>query len=38
LLSVAGCSKKTQEKAQQTIDAAKATAASAAQDAKQQAP
>jgi len=36
-LSVAGCSKKTQEKAQQTIDAAKATASSAAQDAKQRA-
>ena len=37
LLSMAGCSKKTQEKAQQTIDDAKATASSAAQDAKQQA-
>jgi membrane protein involved in colicin uptake len=37
LLSVAGCSKKTQEKTQQTIDDAKAAAASAAQDAKQQA-
>ena len=37
LLSVAGCSKKTQEKTQQAVDAAKAAASSAAQDAKQQA-
>jgi hypothetical protein len=37
LLSVAGCSKKTKEKTQQTIDDAKAAASSAAQDAKQQA-
>jgi len=37
LLSVAGCSKKTQEKTQKTIDDAKAAASGAAQDAKQQA-